>query len=311
LGSKVIIATISGAVLLCVIGLIIAGHVAYVKIAAHEYAGQGNAYLQQRNYSLAIAAYSKSLQLSPHQPRVLASRGFTFAQLEMCDQQGSLDYSTAITMLHGQDTGSLAYCAELHYYRALVYGDLHRDREELVDLHSCLLPPPAGMRRSSRLFAEANNDIAWLLATSPDSSLRNGGEAVCYAQQAVTSARGTQLMAYCNDSLAAAEARVGQYSIAMTKLQDSIALLDSIHDVNRSHDQQQRLQLYQQGKPYTAIYRNDGKSFTFHVGTPGHPDLQGIRDMRKQMLLHQQGKPHTAEYRNDKKSFTSKGDHLR
>ena len=69
---------------------------------------------------------------------------------------------------------------------------------------------------------EAQNNLAWILATCPDAALRNGRRAVELAQRA------NQLSGSSNPAilatLAAAQAEVGHFSDAMTTAQQGLAL---------------------------------------------------------------------------------------
>jgi protein O-mannosyl-transferase len=66
------------------------------------------------------------------------------------------------------------------------------------------------------------NQIAWLLATHPDASLRNGAQAVEFAERAVRQSGGKN-PAFC-DTLAAAYAEVGRFSEAVELTSRNLAL---------------------------------------------------------------------------------------
>ena len=95
---------------------------------------------------------------------------------------------------------------------------------------------------------EAHNNLAWLLATCPQASLRNGAEAVEHAEQANRLSGGKQPDVL--DTLAAAYAEAGQFPEAVTsackalelaRQQNKRALVDAL----RAH-----IALYEAGKPY-------------------------------------------------------------
>jgi len=95
------------------------------------------------------------------------------------------------------------------------------------------------------------NDLAWLLATSKDSRIRDGRRAVGYAQRAC------QLSAWKNafsiDTLAAASASVGNFSDAVKYQELAISLLDPADRKSQAGGMQQRLRQYSSGQAYTAI----------------------------------------------------------
>lgn len=93
------------------------------------------------------------------------------------------------------------------------------------------------------------NEIAWLLATCPDSRLQDGPRAVRLALLATSAVKNDVAML---DTLAAAQARNGQYEEAAA-LQTKVMLLVAGQGGQPDPTWVQRLRLYQQGKPYTDI----------------------------------------------------------
>ncbi|PWT79255.1 MAG: hypothetical protein C5B58_14035 [Acidobacteria bacterium] len=95
------------------------------------------------------------------------------------------------------------------------------------------------------------NDLAWLLATSNDSRIRDGRRAVAYAQRAC------QLSAWKNafsiDTLAAASASAGNFPNAIKYQELAISLLDSADRKSQVGGMQRRLRQYSSGQAYTAI----------------------------------------------------------
>ena len=92
------------------------------------------------------------------------------------------------------------------------------------------------------------NDLAWVMATSSDASLRNGKEAVQLAQQAVKRSGGKSPAIL--DTLAAAHAEAGQFPEAERTARD--ALQQAIEQGNRSlaESLRKRLKFYGEGKPW-------------------------------------------------------------
>ena len=100
------------------------------------------------------------------------------------------------------------------------------------------------MKAAQQGNAEAQNNLAWVLATSNDPAIRNGKEAVNWAQKSIqklgeadSSAMGT---------LAAAYAEQGDFTAAVSTQEKAISLLK---DKAKSKEFQAHLKSYQDKKP--------------------------------------------------------------
>ena len=91
----------------------------------------------------------------------------------------------------------------------------------------------------------AHNDYAWLLATNPDDTIRDGALALSYAQRAVAK---VQTPAYL-DTLAAAYAELGQFAEAVATQEQAIALVDDAQS-ELAAELQGHLLAYRDGKPW-------------------------------------------------------------
>jgi Flp pilus assembly protein TadD len=87
--------------------------------------------------------------------------------------------------------------------------------------------------------------VAWRLATHPDARLRNGSNAVFYADQAVRASSRTN--AGCLGALAAAYAESGRFTNAVQVQQEAIAL---VRDKQERDNMARRLTLYESGVPF-------------------------------------------------------------
>ena len=104
-------------------------------------------------------------------------------------------------------------------------------------------------RETIRLYprhAAALNDLAWILATSPDDRLRDGAEALRLAQKATKLDRSSLML----DTLAAAYAEAGQFDRAVQTAQEAIRLAQSDPQQMMPPGIEARLELYRQRKPY-------------------------------------------------------------
>jgi tetratricopeptide (TPR) repeat protein len=92
------------------------------------------------------------------------------------------------------------------------------------------------------------NDTAWVLATNPNASIRNGAEAVELAQQAMKLAGGRESAVL--DTLAAAYAETGQSSEAVQTAEQALARASSRNNPALAEALRARIKLYQAGSPY-------------------------------------------------------------
>jgi tetratricopeptide (TPR) repeat protein len=95
------------------------------------------------------------------------------------------------------------------------------------------------------------NDLAWLLATSRDSRIRDGRRAVTLAQRACNLSQWKN--AFSIDTLAAASASAGNFSDAVKYQQLAISKLDPADRKAQEGGMEQRLQRYSSGQAFTSI----------------------------------------------------------
>jgi len=98
------------------------------------------------------------------------------------------------------------------------------------------------------------NNMAWLLATCPEGSLRNGPKAVELARQADALTGGSN--AVILHTLAAALAEEGRYSEAVGTAQRALRLADAQPNFGLARALQAELKLYQAGSPFHSPERN-------------------------------------------------------
>jgi spermidine synthase len=97
-------------------------------------------------------------------------------------------------------------------------------------------------------YAKAQNNLAWLLATSPQASLRNGNKAVALAQRANQLAGGRNPIFL--RTLAAAYAEAGQFGDAMRSVQGAIELARAMGWQDLARELNGELKLYEAGLPF-------------------------------------------------------------
>lgn len=96
-------------------------------------------------------------------------------------------------------------------------------------------------------YVEAQNNLAWVMATSPDEQARNGNEAIRLAESV---AKQAGLIPSYMDTLAAAYAETGRFPEAITQVKRAIEIATSQGDTKMVKDLNIRLQAYESGKPW-------------------------------------------------------------
>jgi len=97
-------------------------------------------------------------------------------------------------------------------------------------------------------FPEAQNDLAWVLATSPQAAVRNGNQAVELAQQANQLAGGNNPVIL--RTLAAALAEAGRFDEAKKAAQKAMALAPAAGRPDLAAPLNGELKLYEAGLPF-------------------------------------------------------------
>jgi Flp pilus assembly protein TadD len=95
---------------------------------------------------------------------------------------------------------------------------------------------------------EALSNLAWLLATSPDSAVRDGADAVRFAEQGCRQTGYQQ--AKMLGALGAAYAETGRFPEAVATAQKASELAKACGDTRLAAINEQLLRLYRAGKPY-------------------------------------------------------------
>ena len=98
-------------------------------------------------------------------------------------------------------------------------------------------------------YVDAQNNLAWLLATHPDDTLRDASSAVLYAQSAVATAGDVPSLL---DTLAATYAAAGRYDEAVTTAKKAIRIAHSQSNPQLASKVEKRLQLYKSKRPFRS-----------------------------------------------------------
>ncbi|HEV2045513.1 MAG TPA: tetratricopeptide repeat protein [Chthoniobacterales bacterium] len=225
----------------------------------------GGALLQQGQLDEAITYFEKALKIRP--AHVLAHSNLGDALL----QQGDIDAAIA----QYQKTLELPFeHAESHYNIGRALRQNGQVDEAIAEYRTALELRPdypnahnnlANALRQKGLIKEAvlhyekalqsgpgsiliQNNLAWLLATSSNSSVRNGARAVELAEKADRLSGGSEPVIL--HTLAAAYAENGQFSQAIETAQRALELADELGLTALADSLRTKIALYQAGSPY-------------------------------------------------------------
>ncbi len=197
--------------------------------SVNAYINRGHAYNHKGDYDRVIADFNEVIRLDPNQASAYFNRGNAYKRKGEYDN-AIADYSEAIRL--NLDYAYICKASRAHAYSQK--GDYDR---AIADFNEVIRLSPAN--------AVTYNDLAWLLAVSPDADVRNGAKAVEYARKAC------ELSEWKTSSwietLAAAYAEAGDFDNAV-KWENKY--LESNPSKEASEKARQRLSLYEQKKPY-------------------------------------------------------------
>jgi tetratricopeptide (TPR) repeat protein len=194
---------------------------------AKAYSNRAALFMVANNLIAAQQDYQRAIELEPN--LAVAHRGCG----RVCQLLGNLDQAVGHYDAAVQLAPNDAYAAAC---RADLLTDVGRYSDALTEYDRA--------RQIDPKSSQANCGSAWLLATCPDSALRNPELAIERAKQAIELSGAKDAVSY--DSLAAAEASAGDFTAAMQSIRRAIELAP----VDERDAYKERLVMYQQAKPY-------------------------------------------------------------
>ncbi len=179
----------------------------------------------------AITHYREALKIDPHSAQLRYNMGYALA----C--QGRLEeavpqYQKALELD--------PRCAIAHHKYGIILAHWGRYAEALAQYRSALKLQPH--------YGECQFFLAWLLATCPVASLRNGEEAVEHARQVDQLCAGKDPLAL--DCLAAAYAEAGRFPEAITTARRALAVAIEQNKRALASEVRARIALYEARKPF-------------------------------------------------------------
>jgi tetratricopeptide (TPR) repeat protein/cell division protein FtsN len=197
--------------------------------SAKAYNNRGFAYIFKESYAVAIADFDRAIAINPRYVDAYSNRCLAWIR-QARYPQAIADCSQALA-INPRSAKSL-------YNRGFA-----RDRQG----------DPAGALGDyiqtltvNREYIEVFNNIAWILATSPDDRLRDGQRAVALAEKAAAHAPDLNFM----DTLAAAYAEAGRFDEAVAMENRVISMIAARGTGGELGLHVERLSLYEEGRPY-------------------------------------------------------------
>lgn len=193
----------------------------------HGWFNRGEVRMQQQRFAEAAEDYTRAIELEPEDPTALKRRGQAHVQLR--EFQHALSDLDRAVQLAPNDADALVDRAEVQR-RLARWQAAADDYSQAIYLDN----------QSGRAYQGA----AWLMATCPDSKLRNTDLALRAARQASELLGGQDYRGPA--TMAAALAQAGDFERAVELQNEAIQLAPP----ERTDDLQQRLEQFQRQQPY-------------------------------------------------------------
>ena len=191
----------------------------------------GNHLAEKGQLDDAITHFRQALELNPNQADAHVSLGTALMQTGHPDD-AIAEYQTAVQINPDEEMA--------HANLGIMLLQTRRTGEAIPHFQRALQLEPADARAAKYL--------AWILATSPDASLRNGPKAVELARQADTQTGGENPIVI--HTLAAALAESGRFSEAVQAAQRALHLAETQSKPGLAAQIQYEMNLYQTGSPF-------------------------------------------------------------
>jgi protein O-mannosyl-transferase len=227
--------------------------------------GLASALLQKGQADEALAHYREALRLDPRLPEAHLNLANLLLQRNdveaaIAQFQAALKLQPNLAAAHSNLANALFNKGQVdeaiaHFQEAL------RLQPNLAEAHNGLANALLRMGRvaeavthyQAAVIAVPNhpyllNNLAWVLATCPDASIREGGRAVQLAQQAVQLSGGKDPSLL--GTLAAAYAETGQFKEAVSTAEHALEFATAQKNTPQIETLRGRLKLYQSGSPF-------------------------------------------------------------
>ena len=191
----------------------------------------GVALAARKQFDEAITNYRKAIQLNPDSSEALDNLGNALAAKDRLEEAIG-NFRQAILVNSNRP--------EIFFHLGMTLGQSGRPREAVAQYREAL--------RLNPNLTGALNNLAWVLATSPDDELRDGAEAVHLAERACELTHYGQPLFI--GTLAAAYAEAGRFPEAVATAEKAEQLATSAGLTAVAAKNRQLLEFYRAGKPY-------------------------------------------------------------
>ena len=190
----------------------------------------GRAYAMQGDFVRAESHFESALKIKPTDAEI--QQAFALALLQQGKVEAAIEHLRAAVRVEPGNESRQHLAGLLH--------QTGQHREAVVQYREVLKREPDSI--------ETLNNLAWMLATSPDAIARNGADAVQFAEQAcrLTDHKKAGMVG----TLAAAYAEAGRFAEAVTTATKAAELADAAGDAQFAEANRQLLSLYRAGRPY-------------------------------------------------------------
>jgi len=214
-------------------------------------------------FDLAVHYYQEALRNRPDYAR--AHRGLGNLHAKLARWKEARAHFTQLVKLEESDAGA-RYALAVCHQRLGEAGEARKEFEKTVELQpnhvrgldalariarsegdaAAAIGYFRAMLRAAPGSADARNNLAWMLATSRDEAVRNGAEALELATQLVRE----ELKPRYLDTLAAAQAEMGQFREAVETVRQAVELARDAQDEATAAEIEKRIPLYERGEPF-------------------------------------------------------------
>jgi len=232
---------------------------------ADAYLDLGSAWLGLGKFDEAITNYMTVVRLRPHFVPAHFNLGLAFTRAGR-DAEAAVQYSEVLRLqpnsadAHGNLAMGLARQGKngeaiVHLTEAIRLNpnsaQFHHQLADTLQVENRIPEAVTHYRETLKLRPDsvlALNNLAWILATHADGALRNGAEAVRYAERAceLSGRKEPALMG----TLAAAYAETGEFAKAVTTAEKAIELATAAGRKELAATNQKLLELYRAGHPF-------------------------------------------------------------